>query len=125
MIKLELLVGVVVFCVWVYTLIEVASTPGAVMRTLPKPAWLVVVLLFPLLGSAGWFVLGRPEQRGGRARPVGRYERETPAFPEYDRPGRAAAADPAADEAFLRQVRARAEEQRRRHEEQKRREREG
>ncbi len=53
---------------------------------------------------------------------MGRLEREAPAFPEYDRPGRAAAADPDADAAFLEQVRARAEEQRRRAAEQKRRE---
>ena len=44
------------------------------------------------------------------------YERETPVFPEYDRPGRAAAVDPEKDEEFLRQVRERAEEQRKRYE---------
>jgi hypothetical protein len=46
-------------------------------------------------------------------------------FPEYDRPGRFAAADPEADEAFLRKVRERAEEQRRKAREQKMREAEG
>ncbi len=90
------------------------------VRTLPKIAWLVVVILFPLLGSAGWFILGRPEGRGPRV--AGAYERVTPAFPEYDRPGRAAALDPEKDEEFLEQVRARAEEQRRRYEAQKKRE---
>lgn len=119
MIKLELVFGVLVFVVWVYTLIEVLSTPGAVMRALPKPAWVVVVLLFPLLGSAAWFVLGRPEAR--HTGPRGAYERATPAYPEYDRPGRAAATDPERDEEFLRQVRARAEEQRTRHELERRR----
>lgn len=119
-IKVELLLGVLVFCVWVYTLVEVIGTPEAVMRTLPKVAWVVVVILFPLLGSAGWFVLGRPEGRSRRV--AGPYERTAPAFPEYDRPGRAAAADPSKDEAFLEQVRARAEEQRKRYEAQKKRE---
>lgn len=114
MIKVELLFGVVVFAVWVFTLVDVVGTPNAVVRTLPKPAWVVGVLLFPLLGSLAWFVLGRPE-----ARPAA--SGGAPDFPEYDRPGRAAAADPAADEAFLRQVRARAEEQRRRAAEQRRR----
>ncbi|WP_337191809.1 PLDc N-terminal domain-containing protein [Nocardioides flavescens] len=117
MIKLELVFSVLVFVVWVYTLIEVLSTPGTTMRMLPKPAWVVVVLLFPLLGSAAWFVLGRPEGR----RPTGAYERSAPAYPEYDRPGRAAATDPERDEEFLRQVRARAEEQRKRHELERRR----
>ena len=44
------------------------------------------------------------------------------AYPEYDRPGRFAATDPADDERFLRQVRERAEEQRRLYRERQRRE---
>jgi hypothetical protein len=119
-IKLDLLFGVVVFAVWVYALVDVAGTPSATVRHLPKVAWVVIVLLAPLLGSIAWFALGRPEGRA--ARPLGAYERATPQFPEYDRPGRAAAVDPEKDAAFLEQVRARAEEQRKRYEEQKRRE---
>lgn len=118
-IKVELLFSALVFAVWVYTLIEVATTPEGAVRNLPKIAWVVVVLLFPLLGTVAWFVLGRPDSRGPRR--AGAYERNAPAFPEYDRPGRAAALDPGKDEQFLAQVRARAEEQRRRHAEEKRR----
>ncbi len=47
-----------------------------------------------------------------------------PDFPEYDRPGRAAATTPEADVEFLGRVLERAEEQRRRTAEQKRRDRE-
>lgn len=119
MIKVELLFSAVVFAVWVYTLIEVASTPEGAMRNLPKIGWVVVVLLFPLLGSAAWFVLGRPESR---PRTAGAYERLAPAYPEYDRPGRAAAVDPGRDEEFLAQVRARAEAQRKRYEAERKRE---
>jgi hypothetical protein len=115
-IKLELLFSVIVFAVWVFTLVDVFSTPEASMRNLPKVGWVVVVLLFPALGSIAWYAFGRPQ-----ARPAGAYERSAPAFPEYDRPGRAAAADPAKDEEFLKQVRARAEEQRKRHAEEKKR----
>ena len=49
--------------------------------------------------------------------------RAQPLFPEYDRPGRAAALDPEKDEEFLRQVRERAEEQRRAYREKRARER--
>jgi hypothetical protein len=121
-IKVELLFSVIVFCVWIYTLVDVIGTPEAAMRMLPKVAWVIVVLLFPLLGSIAWFVLGRPEGRA--ARPAGAYERTAPAFPEYDRPGRAAAVDPDKDEEFLKHVRARAEEQRKRYEQQRKQERE-
>lgn len=120
MIKLQLFLGFVAFALWVYCLVSVIVTPAAAIRRLQKPIWVIVVLLFPLLGSLAWLVLGRPR---GAARRRSAFEREAPAYPEYDRPGRAAAVDPAQDAAFLEGVRARAEEQRRRHE-QARRERE-
>jgi hypothetical protein len=120
-IKLELLISVAAFAVWVYTLIDVAQTPENAVRALNKIAWLLIVFFFSVLGTIAWYAFGRPESR----RRVGAWEREQPAFPEYDRPGRAAATDPEKDEAFLAQVRARAEAQRKRYEEQKRREAEG
>ena len=122
MIKLELLLGVVWFAIWVFTIIDVLSAPEPAIRRLPKLGWLFVVVIFGVIGALAWFVLGRPENDGPRK--LTAHERATPAFPEYDRPGRAAAVDPEKDEEFLRQVRERAEEQRKRHEEQKRRERE-
>ena len=118
MIKLELLLGTVAFAIWVFALIDVLSTPEPVMRGLPKIGWVVVVVIFQVIGALAWFVMGRPENRG--ARPLSAHERSTPAFPEYDRPGRAAAGDPEKDEEFLRQIRARAEEQRKRYEAEKR-----
>lgn len=78
------------------------------------------MLLFPLVGSVAWLAVGRPSRRPPRARPH-RDERQAPTFPEYDRPGRAAAQNTAADEEFLRKCRERAEEQRRRAAEQRRR----
>lgn len=120
MIKVELLFSVVVFAVWIFTLADIAQTPARHVHHLPKIAWAVIVLLFPVLGSIAWFVLGRPE---GKPRP-GAYEREVPEFPEYDRRGRAAATDPEKDEAFLRQVRERAEAQRKRFEAEQKRQRE-
>jgi hypothetical protein len=98
---------------FIYCVINVIQTPEGEIRNLPKVVWLLIVLIFPLVGSAAWLVAGRPE--GGRARPAA-YQRPAPTYPEYDRPGRAAAADPADDEEFLRQVRERAEQQRRAYE---------
>lgn len=120
-IKVELLLGIVSFALWVFCLVEAIGTPPDRIRNLPKVGWVVVILLFPLVGSIAWLVAGRPESGPARRSP---YERETPDFPEYDRPGRAAAVDPEKDEAFLRQVRERAEAQRKRYEEQRRHERE-
>ena len=67
------------------------------------------MLFFPLAGSVGLDLTSV----GGRDAPASRYERTVPQYPEYDRRGPAAAADPGADEEFLRRVRERAEAQRR------------
>lgn len=109
MLKVELLLGVAVFALWVYCLVSVLGARDDQVRTLPKLGWFVLVLIFPLVGSILWLVAGRPEQpRAPRTGPAS-------AYPEYDRPGRASAADPESDEEFLRRCRERAEEQRRRH----------
>jgi hypothetical protein len=114
--KLELLFTVAAFALWVYCLVSVISTPEGQMRHLPKVGWILIVLLFPFVGSIAWLAVGRPTSD---VPPRSHYERATPEFPEYERPGRAAAVDPAKDEEFLRQIRERAEEQRRRYEQSK------
>jgi hypothetical protein len=37
-------------------------TRGAI-RNLPKVAWLLIVLFFPVVGSIAWLVAGRPGRR--------------------------------------------------------------
>jgi hypothetical protein len=118
-IRLQLVVAVATFALAVYCLVGVIGTPADRVRNLPKLAWVVLVLLFPLLGSIAWLVAGRPVG-GGAHRGAHRGAHAPAAFPEYDRPGRAAVADPQKDEEFLRRVRERAEEQRRRYEESRR-----
>lgn len=113
MMRFDLGFGLLVMALWVFCLVDVIGSPEGEIRNLPKLAWVFIVLLFPLAGSIAWLVAGRPESAPGRSR----YERATPDFPEYDRPGRAAATDPGDDEEFLRRVRERAEEQRRAHRE--------
>ena len=115
MARLGIFAGPLVLALWVFCVIDVITRRPEDVRHLPKVAWLVLVLLFPLVGSVAWLVAGRPRSARSRARA---HERPAPSFPEYDRPGRAAAADGESDEEFLRRCRERAEEQRRRHREQ-------
>lgn len=101
----------------VFCLVDVIGT--AQPRNLPKWAWIVMILLFPLLGSLAYLFAGRPKPVPPASSP----------YAEYERPGRMTASDPEKDAEFLRQVRARAEEQRARAryeaEEKRRREQEG
>jgi hypothetical protein len=102
----------------IFCLIDVLVSREDEIRNLPKIAWFLLILFFPLIGSVVWLVAGRPQHApaGGAA-----YERGMPAYPEYDRPGRAAGVTPESDEEFLRRVRERAEEQRRKAAEEKKR----
>lgn len=120
MIKVELLLGVATFALWVFCLVDAIGAPADRIRNLPKVGWILLILFFPFVGSIAWLVAGRPDDGVSRRSP---YERETPHFPEYDRPGRAAATDPERDDDFLRQVRERAEAQRKAYEAQRKRER--
>lgn len=118
---IRILPAVAIFIFWLYCLIEVITTPAGNARNLSKNVWLIIVFLFPLVGSIAWLLAGRPKAE----RPLTREQGAAPSFPEYERRGRFSAADPEKDEDFLRQVRERAEEQRKAYEEKKRAEREG
>lgn len=113
---LRLLVFLVPLVLSIYCIVEAISSRDDEVRNLSKVWWILLVLFFPFVGSIAWLVAGRPQRA---ARRHGPHERSAGAFPEYDRPGRFAATDPAADEAFLKKVRERAEEQRRRAREQR------
>ncbi len=94
---------------WLACFVDAVSTREDRVRNLPKIGWILIVLFFPLVGSVAWIVAGRPQRA---QRPLATWERAQPEFPEDDRPGRAAASDPAKDAEFLAQLRRRAEEQR-------------
>ena len=111
------LAGVAELCLIVYCFLDVIRTPPQQVRNLPKPVWLILCFIPPILGPICWLLFGRP-QYGAGALP---YKGNTGRFPEYERPGRAVAQNPDDDEAFLRALRERAEEQRRRASEQARR----
>lgn len=65
-IKLELLLGVVTFALWVFCLVDAIGAQSSRVRNLPKVAWILLILFFPLVGSVAWLVAGRPDD--GRAR---------------------------------------------------------
>jgi hypothetical protein len=111
-----LLFYVVPLVLTIFCLVDAITSRDDDVRHVPKLWWLILILLFPVVGSVAWLVAGRPTTttRAPRAR-----ERPAPERPRYERPGRAAA-DPVAEAEFLERVRERAEEQRRRHEQQRR-----
>lgn len=103
----------ILFGVWVYCLLDVIMADEYRIRNLSKATWIMIVLFTFEVGAVAWLVAGRP-QGPARSLPYkGNTGRPVPAYPEYDRPGRFVATNPDDDEAFLRQVWERAEQQRR------------
>ncbi len=121
MLLLDGVLGLIVLGLWIFCLLDVISTDESVCRNLGKTMWVILVLFFPLIGSIAWLVAGRPQTAATSSMPY-KGNHGHPSFPEYDRPGRAVAANPEDDEAFLRGLRERAEEQRRAYRESQQRE---
>ena len=71
-------VGFVVPC-----LIDVAVTPSAEMRSLTKPAWLLLIALFSVFGATAWLAAGRPDRRR-RTRLLPRYLEGAPSMGQQD-----------------------------------------
>ncbi|MFB7904960.1 PLD nuclease N-terminal domain-containing protein [Kitasatospora sp. NPDC056076] len=54
-----LLTIVLPLALWVWAFIDCLVTPEGEVRHLPKPIWLIIVLLFPPLGPIAWLVAGK------------------------------------------------------------------
>jgi hypothetical protein len=82
----------------VLALISCLSAYEGELRALPKAVWVIIILLFPLVGSIVYFVAGRPlpenAAKPGAWRPGN-------GFPEAERPRQLAPDD---DPAFLKAI---------------------
>ena len=69
---IRLLPWLLTIAVTVYAVVDCIQTDDAQVRGLPKLVWLLLILLFPIVGAIAWFIAGRP-QRGTAGRgPAGR-----------------------------------------------------
>jgi len=96
-IRLYGLLFIVDLVLLVAALIDCLSTDEALVRNLPKVAWVFLILLFSPIGAIVWFVAGRPQKAAATGR-AGAWKPGA-GFPEYERPGRRLAPDD--DPAFL------------------------
>jgi hypothetical protein len=58
----------------IYALIDCVQTERPAVRSLPKPAWLAVIVLAPVFGPVAWLLAGKDPatgSRSGRIRPAG------------------------------------------------------
>jgi len=102
--------GALVVGLTIYALLDAVRTPAREERTLPKWLWVLVTLLFPVVGPIMWLILGRPKEQlaaqpvAGGPRPGFGQRRNTPA---------PSVSSPDDDEEYLRWLKAKAERERR------------
>ncbi|GAA2700874.1 PLD nuclease N-terminal domain-containing protein [Micromonospora olivasterospora] len=90
MARLYVLLFLVQIVLAVAALISCLSAEEDRIRALPRIAWVLIILIFPLLGSIAWFLAGRePDPAGPRTpRPTGgapaRRDRRRPVAPDDD-----------------------------------------
>lgn len=108
MIRAMLIIGgaALIVGLTLYTLLDAVRTPAHEARTLPKWLWVLVTLLFPVVGPLMWLILGRPKAQpaAGGPRPGFGQRRSTPA---------PSVSSPDDDEEYLRWLKAKAERERR------------
>ena len=61
---LRLLPMLLILALALFAVIDCLSRDDDEIRGLPKVLWVLVILLFPLLGSLAWFIAGRPRGAG-------------------------------------------------------------
>lgn len=107
MIRAMLIIGgaALIVGLTLYTLLDAVRAPAHEARTLPKWLWVLVTLLFPVVGPLMWLILGHPKaQPAAGARLSFGHRRSTPA---------PSVSSPDDDEEYLRWLKAKAERERR------------
>lgn len=53
----------------IYALLDCARTPDEQVRSLPKWAWLLIIIVFEFIGGLAWLFAGRPIKQAFKPRP--------------------------------------------------------
>ncbi|WP_026549086.1 PLDc N-terminal domain-containing protein [Arthrobacter sp. Br18] len=79
--RLLLFLAILGVAVIIYALIDCIMSKRHEVRSISKPAWLIIIILLPLIGTAMWFLFGRPRSAPpGPGRPARRH----PTAPDDD-----------------------------------------
>ena len=59
---------IIVTALTIFSIIDCSRTPENQIRSLPKWAWLVIIIFVPGIGALAWIIAGRPKGNGRRRR---------------------------------------------------------
>jgi len=74
-----LLIGLVV-----YSVIGIVRSTAAERLNVPRPLWILAVLIIPLIGSVVWIAVSTTQRSGGAGGTVGRRPSHGPSAPDDD-----------------------------------------
>jgi hypothetical protein len=80
MVGLWIIGGVVAALFYVYCVVDCAFTERMRVRGLPKAVWILVILIFPMIGGILWLVIGRARRANPKAVKRGRAPDDDPEF---------------------------------------------
>lgn len=83
MARLFLMIFVLQVVLAIFALISCLSADEGELRSLPRFGWVLVILLFPLVGSIAYYVAGRPVDAATEP-PAERPRRSRPLAPDDD-----------------------------------------
>lgn len=80
--------SILALALWVYSLVDSATTPSGQARYLNKWLWFALVAVFSVIGAIAWLALGRPRRVPADVTGAGGSSSEVVAEPEPEKPRR-------------------------------------
>jgi len=69
MVRWVVIASIITLALMLFSIIDCSRTAENNIRSLPKWAWLVIIIFVPAIGSIAWIIAGRPKGNGrGRQR---------------------------------------------------------
>ena len=64
MVRWAVIAAVITLALMIFSIIDCSRTAENNIRSLPKWAWLVIIIFVPAIGSIAWIIAGRPKGNG-------------------------------------------------------------
>ncbi len=64
MVRYAVIAAIIILALMIYSIIDCSRTAESQIRSLPKWAWLVIIIFVPGIGSIAWIIAGRPKGNG-------------------------------------------------------------
>jgi hypothetical protein len=64
MVRWAVIAAIITLALMIFSIIDCSRTSENNIRSLPKWAWLVIIIFVPAIGSIAWIIAGRPKGNG-------------------------------------------------------------